>query len=360
MPANPAISSGARNPALPEFARYQQTRRFGSLDGLRAGSCLLVIWHHTIARGLGGVTLFFSLSGFLVTTSLLRSPRRGWAGIASFYGRTARRILPLYFAVLTLYLALVVALEKDAAARKLFCENFPAFATFTANWFVDLNRPRVIFYFVWSLSAQMQFYLLWPWLEHRCRAGAAVVIALLWLCSAQFLAVFLGAGAREALFLRIVSGMPVGILCGVLLAHALQHPAAFAGVWTISARRGSALAALGAVILVATHPHWAGEAHELLAAVAATLLIASCVLREDNDLACLLGARPIAYVGAVSYGIYLFHMLAVNAVRRLETFVHFRSVQVEFVAGSLLAIGLATASHRWFESRFRRPARAGD
>jgi peptidoglycan/LPS O-acetylase OafA/YrhL len=353
MAVREQITAGALNPVDREFARFLATRRFGSLDGLRAGSCLLVVWHHTVARGFGGVTLFFALSGFLVTMLLLRDPA---ARLRRFYTRTALRILPLYFAVLTLYLGLVLWWEKDLGAREQFLENLPAFASFTANWFVDLDRPRVIFYFVWSLSAQVQFYLVWPWLQQRLGIGRAAALALGWLLISQSLGGIFAADARHVLWLRVATSVPAGILCGILLAHALHHRAGFRPFWQLCGRRGSALAALAIVAGIATQPEWFGAGRETLAAAAASLLIAACVVREDNDLAWLLAWRPIVWIGTVSYGVYLLHMLSVNVVRRAEQALEFQSTYLEFALGSLLAIGLASASYRWFESRLREAA----
>lgn len=349
------LASEPSNPqAAGPFGEFLTRRRFASLDGLRAFGVLAVVWHHTVARGWGGVSLFFSLSGFLIATRLIRARRLGRLSVRDFYGRTARRILPLYFAVLALYFVMVLALERDQVARAQFFENLPAFATFTANWFVDLDHPRVIFYFVWSLSAQVQFYLLWPWIERGCRGAVAAGWALALLVVSQAIAVGAGDVAREHLWLRVLSGMPAGIMVGVLLAHALHAPRTFAVARRICGARGSGVVAVGVVLAVGWFPEWGGAWHDLLAAGSYALLIATCVLREDHDWARVLSGSVIARVGAVSYGIYLLHMLAVNVVRRGEAWGNVQSVYLEFALGAALAIGLALASHRFWERRFLR------
>jgi peptidoglycan/LPS O-acetylase OafA/YrhL len=351
--AEPTISAGSTAPAGPEpFREFLGRRRFASLDGLRALGVLSVVWHHTVSRGWGGVSLFFALSGFLITTGLIRAHLRGEFSIAAFYERTARRILPLYFAVLAVYLAMVLFLERDVAARQQFLTNLPAFATFTANWFVDLNQPRVIFYFVWSLSAQVQFYLVWPWIERKRRPWLAILLAVAFLLLSQTLAAVDGATAREVLGLRMLSGVPAGILIGIVLAHALHTRRAFAALRPVCGRRGSGWAALGVVAWLAWFPNAAGAGHEALAALAHASLIATCVMREDHDLARLLRWRALAAVGVVGYGVYLMHMLAVNAVRRCEQRWDFHSGYLEFAGGLLLAVALAIVSRRLFEQRF--------
>src|SRR5579862_611155 len=96
-------------------AKFLQTRKFVSLDGLRCASILAVIWHHAtgIGKGYLGVEIFFAISGFLITTLLLRE-RRGFGDISlgDFYARRSLRILPLYYTVLAIYVVLVYATQR--------------------------------------------------------------------------------------------------------------------------------------------------------------------------------------------------------------------------------------------------------
>ena len=91
---------------------------------------------------------------------------------------------------------------------------------------------------------------------------------------------------------------------------------------------------------------------ELSTSFALTLLVATCVVREDNDLAPLLKVRAIAWVGTVSYGIYLFHMLALGATGRVLGKVGIQSPYWEFFGGTLLAIAVASLSYLTFERYF--------
>src|ERR1700758_3162269 len=104
---------------LPTHAQYLRTRYFGALDGLR---CLSIVWvvgfHAKLAntqlfrRGDYGVGLFFVISGFLITTLLLREKAsRGEISLKNFYARRTLRIFPLYYAAVILYTALVVGVE---------------------------------------------------------------------------------------------------------------------------------------------------------------------------------------------------------------------------------------------------------
>src|SRR6185369_11900809 len=88
------------------------------------------------------------------------------------------RIFPLYFVVLLVYVASVALFEHDASARQGFFSNLRYFATFTSNWFVAHDSSRVIFYFAWSLAAEEQFYLCWPWIERFLPRWGPVAVAL--------------------------------------------------------------------------------------------------------------------------------------------------------------------------------------
>ena len=149
-----------RNPArarrdVPSHESFLAQRRFASLNGLRCLAILEVIWHHasgrrTAAWGRGvGVDLSFAISGFLITTLLAREfGRTGTIDVRRFYTRCTLRIFPLYFAVLGLYVLLVLATRRGTPEGAAFIHDLPAFATYTSNWFVPLDGGDTnIFYF---------------------------------------------------------------------------------------------------------------------------------------------------------------------------------------------------------------------
>jgi peptidoglycan/LPS O-acetylase OafA/YrhL len=361
-PAHRKRSRRRRDRAEPwgvAYRNFRETRFFGTLDGLRALSIVAVIWFHTVpwdrgallGQGNKGVTLFFAISGFLIVTLLLRGRERtGRIDLRKFWGRRMLRIFPVYYLALTLYVVLVALVERDPAARGAFFGNLPAFATFTSNWFVDLENTRVIFYFAWSLAAEEQFYLAWPLIERRGRAALAVALGALTVT--QAVAIAWPAASRDVLPLRMLTSVPAAILLGVTLAHLLHAPRSFRWVWNVLGRRGSVVGAAVVTMLALTFaPAWEATG-ELVIAVALAALVAACVVREDNDLARVLRWRPIAWVGTVSYGMYLFHMIAVNLVRRAATAAEVSSPYVDFVGGTLLAVALATASYLTYERFF--------
>ena len=306
--------------------------RFPALDGLRAFASSAVIWHHVGPRGTFfdrnfGVNTFFTISGFLITTLLLREQARtGDVSVRGFYVRRAVRIAPLYYGVLLLYVALAGWAERDLAARARFFADLPYFATFTANWVLsEAAGTRVIMMFAWSLSTQEQFYVVWPWVVKALRRRRMVVLVLVailvvvevrWLPLAQTDAIWIGSlvaflyrTRRGQAALRVVAG----------------------GAW-------SAPAALAAVLL----PLGWRSCPALETAVATGWLVTACALRP-GILRRLLENRLARWMGSVSYATYLLHMLAVNAARRL---VPGSTHAATFAVALGIAFAAGAAAHR--------------
>lgn len=331
-------------------ARFMAQRRFGSLDGLRALSIVAVIWHHTaphwaghalVDAGTQGVTLFFAISGFLITTLMLRERERsGYIDLPAFYARRSLRIFPLYYLTLLLYMLLVYAVERHTPAGQTFFDNLPYFATYTNNIFVPLDG-RVIFYFSWSLATEEQFYLLWPLLLSRCRSAPQAAMLLLCVIAMCI--------AGHLLQNHFLSAVPLAILTGALFAIGMHQRSSHEWLHRLLGSNG-VLLATGLLLAVSLGTQ---QPYHFLNALLCACLVACCVIREDHCLAGILGLRPLAYVGSISYGMYLLHMLSKSFVVKLLAVMH---LPVEgahvFVLTLLAAIGVATLSFRYFESIF--------
>ncbi len=346
---------------MAEHARFRSTKWFGSLDGLRCISILAVVFHHTAGAsfrgtpfenaGAHGVSLFFAISGFLITTLLLRErDAHGRISLRDFYVRRSLRIFPLYYTILAVYVASVLVVEPGSVPGRQFLSNLPFFATYTSNWFVALptGDERVIFYFAWSLATEEQFYLLWPSVEKRLPRFAPYLVLVI-VATVVLARMGLTPLRAGSLAWSIVTSFAPAIGLGVVMAHVLHSERGLRTVWPWLGARVTAplllLAMLAAIAL---------RAPEVVLFLAMALLVAACAIREDHGLALLLRAKPVSKIGAVSYGMYLMHMLALHAVSGAAARLGLGSPPPAalFVCTSALAFGAAWLSYRYYESRF--------
>jgi len=330
--------------------RFLANKNFGSLNGLRAISILAVIWHHTapawanptlVLMGTQGVTLFFAISGFLITTLLLRErDRNGSVDLKAFYTRRTLRIFPLYYGVLLLYIVVVAVMEPNSSAGQNFFHNLVYFATYTSNIFVPLDG-RVIFYFSWSLAAEEQFYLLWPGVLFLLRTPARAW----WALSLMLLACVVG----QVVGNRFLSAVPLAIVAGAWLAVTLHSEKGYRVLSRVLGR-GEAFAVLAvlqglALTLV--------DAPPFLVHLLFTAMVGACVVREDHPAAPLLALKPLAYMGTISYGMYMLHMLCKNAVvKLLPVFNLPADGLLVFPFTIVAAVVVATLSFKYYESFF--------
>jgi peptidoglycan/LPS O-acetylase OafA/YrhL len=349
--------------------RHEQFRaltRFGSLDGLRALAIAAVIWHHgpgeastipLLRQGFYGVNLFFAISGFLITSLLLRErDSTGSISLFNFYVRRTLRIFPIYYTVIALYVILVWATRLDEPAGWEFLSNLPYFLTYTSNWFVtdDGIGPAPIFVLAWSLATEEQFYLTWPWVQRYARQPwPSIVMALICLLIVAVSAGWLdGILSRSAFSTTVLRSLSLAICLGVLLAHVLHSPHGFDLAAKLAGRRWTSLV-VGAVILLALSL----QVPPYVANFLMVVFVCSCVVREDHLIAGPLKMRWVVQIGVVSYGMYLLHPLVYNGLTLIEPVfgvIPGRREPLGFVTTMLLTTAAATISYRYYEFRFLR------
>jgi peptidoglycan/LPS O-acetylase OafA/YrhL len=339
----------------PTHDTFQHTRHFPSLDGLRALGVLAVIWHHVVNPsgpwGFFGVSLFFGLSGFLITTLLLRERADvGYVSLGNFYMRRALRIFPLYYAVLAAYTVLVLVTEPRSGPGQQFFGHLPYFLTYTSNWFVDPHpRSRVIFYFAWSLATEEQFYLLWPSVVRFGRRWQQPVVFMTLLLLIDQAAEWYSArtpASAHVLPLRIATSVAAPICLGCLAAYATDRPGSFRPIAASLGRKWASL-----LLMFLLLPAVALGAPLLLTHLLLVLLVVSCCVQPAHLLSPLLANRMVRYIGSISYGMYLMHMLAFNATRRLLP-VNWQSPAVTYIAVVMVTVLVAGVSFRTYERWF--------
>ena len=340
---------------MPTHDQYLRSKYFASLDGLRCLSIIMVIGFHcqlTCTRffhtGQYGVSLFFVISGFLITTLLLREQMTGGTiSLKNFYIRRTLRIFPLYYATLFIYIGLVI-LSSHGPERGAFFHNLPFFFTYTNTWFVDKDAgEHVTFAFAWSLATEEQFYLFWPsivrfakkwWTPLAIILAAAGVDIVMEVLTGHGI-IDLGGNGN-----RILTSIATPICVGCALAYLLHMPRGFAFARPVLANRLAAPIALIALLIAYLF------INESLMILFMVILVGAVFIRADNGLSWIL-AHPVArYIGTISYGLYLLHMIAMNGTKVL----HKDHDWIFFAIALALSIGMASASYWMYEVPFLR------
>jgi peptidoglycan/LPS O-acetylase OafA/YrhL len=335
------------------WSDFQGRRYFESLDGLRALSIIAVVWHHAAGthrmgvwnKGSLGVNFFFAISGFLITSLLLRErARTGGIDLRGFYIRRTLRIFPMYYIVLALYILLTLTFERGADGA-VFRANLPYFATYTSNWFTNWHQgSRVIFYFAWSLATEEQFYLCWPWIVKFARRWWVAALVMIAMLVAQSLASLGGTAAPQRLGLRILAQISPAICFGCLAALVAHRRMGFR-LLDATLGRAWSVPLVSLLLVAALSVDAPGLAYEALMAA----LVTACCISPRHVLSPILNNPVARHIGTVSYGMYLMHMLAIGAARRMGRGLPDVAV---FLLALPIAVLLATLSHRFIEQRF--------
>jgi peptidoglycan/LPS O-acetylase OafA/YrhL len=302
--------------------------RIDALDGLRAIAVLPVIAHHWhvpgMAGGFVGVDVFFVLSGFLIT-GLLRDElsARGRVDLVDFYGRRAARLLPALFVLLAALGIVGLAVRSDLAdgGRALFI-NLGAAFVYVHNWLaVEGSQFTWATNHLWSLSVEEQFYLLWPavlvvvW--KRWGRSGALVCALVGVALATAWRVVLAGTGRWTWTYYGTDVRADGLLLGAALALVPSGSWAWLARWMAQpiAIFLAASAVLGAVLVLDDGIGWGAMPwFTIVAAASATLLVAA--LDGPRWFVRALGVAPLAWLGRLSYGVYLWHFPIGNWIGR--------------------------------------------
>jgi peptidoglycan/LPS O-acetylase OafA/YrhL len=254
--------------------------------------------------------------------------------------RRSLRIFPLYFGVLVLYIAIVTLMERNTAIGQAFYANLIYFATYTSNLFVQLDG-RVIFYFAWSLAAEEQFYLLLPSMLLLAGTGKQTGIVLL--------VTFLMCVAGQLMGNKFLSAVPLSIVTGVLLAITLNNALGHEILRRILGQAWSAPVvgvALAVALLLPGVP-------EFVAALLFAAWVGACVIRTQHPLERLFTMKPVAYIGSISYGMYMLHMLCKNAVVKVLAAAGLNNDGLDvFGLTFIVVLALARLSFNYFESWF--------
>lgn len=340
-----------------------------ALDGLRGVAVIGVLLFHAdhLSGGFLGVDLFFTLSGFLITSLLVVEHRRtGRISLRRFWARRARRLLPAMFAVVV-GATVVARFTLPASELGRFRDQALLTLGYVANWgeiaasrdYWALFEVPTPLEHVWSLAIEEQFYLVWPLLVLvgvrvlggrfgiRVLVGVGVAASLV----ASWVLVDGGAGIARAYYGTDTRAASILIGAGLatVTAGASRAPS--------PVERGVGLAAVAAAgILVASWvvvdgtEVWLYRVGFAGHAVLTALVIAAISGPVAGRLGRVLRSGPLVRVGVLSYGLYLWHWPVYVLLDADRTGLHGPALTAVRVA---VSVAVATASYHLLEAPVR-------
>jgi peptidoglycan/LPS O-acetylase OafA/YrhL len=316
-------AAAAAEPATRATSRPERRQEIQALRAVAVLSVVLFhLWPHAVPGGFVGVDVFFAISGYLITGLLARElDRRGTVGLAAFWARRARRLLPAALLVVLVCAAATVAFVPLTAWGGFFAE-LRAGTAYVENWhlasaagdyFAADDAASPVRHF-WSLSAEEQFYVLWP------------LLMMLGVLATRRR----GTPSRRAVTATLALATLLSLACSIVLTASdpdLAYYATPARAWEFGA--GGVLALLprndGQRPRTDSLLAWLGLAGIAFAALSFTDRLAfpgwAALLPVGGALAvmraelpscrwapsALLRARPLQALGDLSYSVYLWH-----------------------------------------------------
>ena len=374
---------------MTDFYRIPQSPiHFPNLNGIRFLAALLVIIHHieqirslfglpnhwgnaSILRfGDNGVTLFFVLSGFLITYLLLVEREKfGQLAIGKFYLRRVLRIWPLYYFIVLLGLAVMPHLTffSIPGLSGQVWDNLPQkillFGLIVPNAALVLYGAVPYLSQAWSIGTEEQFYLFWPWVI-KC-AGKRVLPTLIvtagfFIALKRIIAAWYHAAGSEPgpvvsfcyniLYFFRIECMTIGAVFAAILF--LRHDTVLRWFMARPVQWGVLLSIICLLVWGRHLP-----LHEEIYSTLFGLLILNLAAAKRPVL--WMEHRWINFLGKISYGLYMLHMVAVVTV--LRTLAPWLDAQgplfswfLTLAAVMLLTVVLASASYYGLEKPFLR------
>jgi peptidoglycan/LPS O-acetylase OafA/YrhL len=336
-----------------------------ALDGIRAIAVFLVIFYHLsnerklpVVPGPLGVLGFFVLSGFLITWLLLKEQEKsGSISLKGFYRRRALRIFPAFYVFWLL--AVGSRLVVHGEGQMPWSQAFGAFF-YVSNYFHAIFHPSPDFILhTWSLSAEEQFYLLWPITfllfstnRRRLMVLLAMVIAAIWVHRVRLWMVSHAAYYITYAFDTRADALLVGCLLALLLKEGHAQ-----GLIEKTCRPLWAPLVTASLIGFSVLAGGLSEGYKLTGALAiepllVALLICQLVLHSASWPWRWLNSKPAEYLGRISYPLYLYHMLATHVATRIAVRIPGLSTPLFVVLAVFVAIVMASCSYHFVEKPF--------
>lgn len=333
------------------------------INGLRAIAVVPVVLYHAgfsaLSGGFVGVDIFFIISGYLITSDIIDRIDKGEFSLVDFYHRRVRRIFPALFAMLGACFVMawfvlppgeMTAFAKSAIAAALSAANIYFFRN--TDYFTEAATSLPLLH-TWSLAVEEQFYLLWPLalmiLMKWLRPWAWIIVAGLCVLSLDIAQRFLPVSQPFVFYMLPTRAWEL-LLGGLIALPAVRAVKLGRMPAELLSACGLALIA-GSLFLIDSETPFPGLA-ALAPCLGAAFIIAAGIHNQPT-VSKALSAPPAAFVGLISYSLYLWHWPLLVFAGIYENRELFLSERVGVVIAALI---VSTLSWRFVERPFRQRA----
>lgn len=344
------------------------------LNGLRAIAAVAVVISHIVleSNGLGlrpflfganaegnpnvwllanyGVTIFFCLSGFLITYLLLfEKEAKGQINIKSFYLRRLLRIWPLYYLYLLIALIILFCFQIYFDVKQIFFYIF-----FAANVPFILSNALVFLAHYWSIGVEEQFYLIWPWVANRpvnkILKTTCLITVILIVLKLFFWILQMKSGLEIPYKIMTVTRFQCMLIGGIgAILYYKRHPLFLLFSTNIAVQIGSWLVLL---LVSVNRFHASALGDEIISIITVFIIVAQAT---KKNLIINLDLPIFNFIGRISYGIYIIHPLVIFFYTKV-----LGNMSMPFIIKYIIVFGLilsttiflAYLSYRYYEKRF--------
>lgn len=337
-----------------------------NLDGWRSIAIMMVLLHHVPPlnipalsvlqeNGRYGVALFFVISGFLISSLLMREKEKsGTVSLKNFYVRRALRLYPLYYAALIVEFILIFGFGfYSAENRLLFEEKLLSYFFYFSNILITATVGP--FFYAWSLAVEEQFYLVYAFLAKYMTALHIILCAVILFAIKPIALMILNHFEMgSSLFARVVfsyqESIILGVVLGILYQRSSKLPLPLQKAWETLLKwlRHPVSITILPIILILILIFIPLHDKSGIGALTTYGFMGVMVLQGSmiGNLP-VIGSRLFIHIGRISYGIYLMHMPVISILKKIH--IISCSPLVIFSLAVIITVIMASICYRYFE-----------
>jgi len=306
---------------------------------------------------MAGVTIFFVLSGYLITRILLEARQRINNGLITngkaifyFYIRRALRIFPLYY--LVLFIVVTIGVYN-------FGQSWPWHAFYTSNIYFFKYPRNSNGLHLWTLSVEEQFYLVWPWLIMYIKEINLPYVMFGCIFTSLIFRLVVGSLYPEYFVHRLTLSVLDSFGLGGLLAWVHHYPKSFKMPWIKILNLAFYVSIASCILLAISHPK--NEASfkkadilllsSLIYSIISVWLVNKAIFGFGKPLKYIVEFPLFVFIGRISYSLYLFHMFLPDFTKAAGYSLPLNS-NSNIMVNTLILLALSTLSWYIFEKPF--------